>query len=174
MPKPTRDADADRYFGGLGFTPKLTPYEMLQLGVFDGYYFADEGVPAEYPRGWREGVKLGDRAEPSINIFGVHSGMTLKVWQDKGWIHEADPLGWFQWYCRYAVGRRLGTEDARQIQRWKNYARHEAMLLRQSRGDAHRGLVQRQSLVHWAYDPFPDFPNRANESTYHKILRLRG
>ena len=41
--------------------------------------------------------------------------------QSSGWISDADPYGWFQWYCRFFQGRRC-SDDARQISRWKGVA----------------------------------------------------
>ena len=54
----------------------------------------------------------------------------LGVWRTKGWIHEDDPRGWFQWYCRYHQGRRISGEDERQIGRWRAMRRHVAQLRR--------------------------------------------
>lgn len=162
---------ADQYFRKLGFQPQLTPAEILELGAFDGHYFGPT-LPDEFPKAWSKRAKLTPAPDPTINFFGVHSGQSRQVWIDKGWMHEDDPLGWFQWYCRYYLGRRH-DDDPRQIQRWKNYTRHIGMLYHHAKGQAGKGLVQRQSLIHWAYDPYPDFPNRANESVMQKIKRIR-
>lgn len=137
------------------FAPVFTPPQMLQLGVFGGSYF-DSGDYEEFPATWRNRAKaVRHEYDASVNLFGVAAGMSLRHWQEKGWIRPADPKGWFQWYCRYYLGRR-GPDDEWQIQRWVNYARHVGMLRYHSRNDPKRCLVQRQSLLHWAHDPFAD------------------
>jgi len=134
------------------FRPELTPREMLRLGVFGGKYMTD--CRKEFPRSWFSGAKLaaGPR-DPSLNYFGVDASQPLAVWRRKGWIHPDDPRGWFQWYCRYYLGRRAPEEDARQIRRWKAVRRHVAQLRRHCEpGDLFCRRRQRQALLHWAYD----------------------
>ena len=133
------------------FRPELTPKEMLELGVFGGKYMTD--CRAEFPAEWFARAKLcSARHDPSLNFYGVNASQPLSVWREKGWMHDDDPRGWFQWYCRYYLGRR-GPDDGRQIQRWKAMARHVAQL----RGGCMPGDLgcrprQRQALLHWAYD----------------------
>lgn len=134
------------------FKPELTPAEMLRLGVFGGKYMTD--CRAEFPRSWFAGAKLAvGRADSSLNYFGVAASQPLSVWRKKGWIRPEDPRGWFQWYCRYYMGRRLPGEDDRQIKRWKAMRRH----IRQIQSNCDPGNLrcrprQRQALLHWAYD----------------------
>ncbi len=134
------------------FRPDLTPREMLSLGVFGGKYMTD--CQEEFPAEWFAGAKLSlERPDPALNCFGVDASQSLSVWQAKGWIHPDDPRGWFQWYCRYYLGRRLPSEDDRQIGRWRAIARHAAQLRANCRpGDVHCRPRQRQALLHWAYD----------------------
>jgi hypothetical protein len=134
------------------FKPDLTPQEMLALGVFGGAYFLS--VPKEFPGDWFVGVEFSGAGKPQkdLNYFGVNASQPRVVWEQKGWIHEDDPLGWFHWYCRYYLGRRH-ADDARQIKRWQNYRRHLAQVAANCRpGDMHCRPRQRQSLLHWAYD----------------------
>ena len=140
-----RDFDAE-------FRPELTPKEMLALGVFGGKYLTD--CRAEFPADWFDGAKLSPaRRDPSLNYFGVDASQPLSVWRRNGWIHPDDPRGWFQWYCRYFIGRRLPEEDARQIKRWKAIRRHVAQIRHHCEpGDPHCRPRQRQALLHWAYD----------------------
>lgn len=133
------------------FTPELSPKEMLALGVFEGVYMRD--CTNEFPRDWFVDAKFaaGER-DASLNCFGVAASQPLSVWQEKGWIHPDDPRGWFQWYCRYYMGRRHG-DDERQIKRWKAIRRHIAQLMKHcARGDLSCRRRQRQALLHWAYD----------------------
>ena len=134
------------------FTPDLTPKEMLHLGVFGGKYMTDCG--AEFPKSWFDHAKLSPReADPSLNYFGVTASQPLSVWREKGWLSPEDPRGWFQWYCRYYLGRRLPEEDARQIKRWRAMRRHVRQVQSHCEpGDIFCRRRQRQALLHWAYD----------------------
>lgn len=134
------------------FKPDLTPKEMLGLGVFGGLYMSDQ--PAEYPRDWFEKAKLSPdhKRHAELNYFKVNASQPLAVWQAKGWINPQDPRGWFEWYCRYFLGRRT-DDDARQIKRWKAMRRHIAQIAQNCRvGDMNCRRKQKQALLHWAYD----------------------
>ena len=136
------------------FTPELTPKQMLELGVFEGKYLND--CQAEFPSDWFENAKLSpQKADISCNCFGVKSRQSLQIWQQKGWIIEPDPRGWFQWYCRYYMGRRLAEVDKIQIKRWKAFVRHKAQLEKNCPPlDINCRKKQRQALLQWAYNPF--------------------
>lgn len=134
------------------FTPELTPSQMLELGVFGGKYMTD--CRDEFPKSWFQHAKLSPKgADPQLNFFRVDASQPLSVWRQKGWIHEDDPRGWFQWYCRYYMGRRLPGEDERQIKRWKAIRRHVAQVKNNCEPcDMNCRRRQRQALLHWAYD----------------------
>jgi hypothetical protein len=134
------------------FAPELTPKEMLALGVFGGKYMTD--CRKEFPASWYAHAKLcADRHDPKLNCFGVNASQPLSLWRKKGWIHKDDPRGWFQWYCRYYMGRRLPDEDSRQIKRWKAVQRHIAQIKKNcGQGALICRPRQRQALLHWAYD----------------------
>ena len=134
------------------FKPELTPKKMLQLGVFAGKYMTD--TRREFPKSWFAGAKLAkDKRDPKLNFFGVDASQPLSEWKRKGWLHPDDPRGWFQWYCRYHMGRRMREEDARQIKRWKAIRRHIAQIRSHCQpGDPFCRPRQRQALLHWAYD----------------------
>jgi hypothetical protein len=108
------------------FKPNLTPKEMLELGVFGGVYMRD--CTKEYPAIWFKKVKFQKKGnyehDPNLNFFGVNASQPLSVWRKKGWIFKDDPRGWFEWYCRYFMGRRIPKEDDRQIKRWLAMKRH--------------------------------------------------
>jgi len=133
------------------FKPELTPKQMLEVGVFGGKYMND--CRREFPATWFKKAKLSPkRSDASLNYFGVHASQPLAVWQNKGWIYEEDPRGWFQWYCRYYSGRR-SPDDLRQIARWRAVRRHVAQLKKNCpRRDLNCRRRQRQALLHWAYD----------------------
>lgn len=133
------------------FKPELTPKQMLELGVFGGKYMTD--CRKEFPASWFAKAKLcSEKHDPRLNCFGVNASKPLSYWKKKGWIYHEDPRGWFQWYCRYYMGRRC-PDDARQIRRWKAMQRHIAQLRKHCpRGDLNCRRRQRQALLHWAYD----------------------
>jgi hypothetical protein len=134
------------------FRPELTPAEMLELGVFGGKYMTD--CRKEFPAVWFAKAKLcPEFHDAKLNFFGVNASQSLVEWQRKGWIYPEDPRGWFQWYCRYYLGRRLPGEDQRQIKRWRAMRRHVAQVrARCNPGDWGCHARQRQALLHWAYD----------------------
>jgi len=134
------------------FKPDLSPKKMLSMGVFGGKYMTD--CRKEFPKDWYIRAKLSPLFhDPKINYFKVKASQPLFVWQKKGWIYPNDPRGWFQWYCRYYMGRRIEGEDERQIKRWKAMTRHIAQITKNCRpGDLLCRRVQRQALLHWAYD----------------------
>ena len=135
------------------FKPELTPKQMLALGVFGGSYFGDK--IKEFPKSWLKDAKLSKKFDVKINRFRVKAGLSRKEWLDKGWIFKEDPLGWFQWYCRYSNGRRLLKIDEIQIKRWKNFTRHvKAIKKNCDEGDLNCRRRQRQAILQWAYNPF--------------------
>ncbi len=135
------------------FKPELTPKQMLEMGVFEGHYLND--CQNEFPSEWFKSAKISiNYPDVECNLFGVKSRQPLSVWRKKGWIIEPDPRGWFQWYCRYYMGRRIKGVDDVQIKRWKAFRRHKAQI------EKHCVLLdmecrkkQRQALLQWAYDP---------------------
>ena len=135
------------------FKPQLTPKQMLSLGIFGGIYMRD--CKKEFPKDWFEKAKfaIGDKPDKNLNYFKIKASQPLKVWREKGWIYKDDPRGWFQWYCRYYMGRRIIDEDQRQIKRWKAMRRHIAQIVKNCESrDINCRRKQRQALLHWAYD----------------------
>ena len=135
------------------FKPALSPKKMLLLGVFGGSYFSLK--IKEYPKSWFRNVKMSKNFDVNLNRFKVKSGLSRKEWLEKGWIFKEDPLGWFQWYCRFSNGRRIPYMDEIQIKRWKNFRRHVMAIKKNcERGDLSCRRRQRQAILQWAYDPF--------------------
>ena len=143
------------------FEPTFTPYQMLELGVFDGSYFKDDDSC----------IKIGGEL-PIIkakNLFAPNVSQSRQIWIDQCWITEEDPLGWFQWYVRYHNGRRIEKLDNWQIDRWRSFvARHSAQVRKNGGGDLSKRVRQRQCLLHWGADPIPDI------SVSDKFMFLKG
>jgi hypothetical protein len=151
------------------FKPALTPAEMLALGAFEGKYLNDsyEEFPAEWFLHAAMLGKLSSEADESINFFGIKSRQPLSVWKENGWVsskggkgllggsENPDERGWFQWYCRYWIGRRIPEIDRIQIGRWKSFARHAGQIKANCKhGDLLCRPKQRQSLLNWSHNPY--------------------
>ena len=135
------------------FKPELTPKQMLELGVFGGSYFGDK--IDEYPKSWFKNAKISKKFNVKLNRFRVKAGLSRREWIEKGWIFKEDPLGWFQWYCRYSTGRRIPNIDIIQIKRWKNFKRHVMAIEKNCEShDLNCRKRQRQAILQWAYNPF--------------------
>jgi hypothetical protein len=132
------------------FNPYFSPMEMLQLGVFEGKYIND--CKNEFPEEWYTKAKISKTPDPSLNLFKIKSRQSLKIWQEKGWIYPPDERGWFQWYCRYYIGRRIPEIDEIQIKRWKQFKRHYAQVEKNCKNDISCRPKQRQALLQWSYN----------------------
>ena len=135
------------------FKPQLTPKKMFELGVFGGFYFGKK--IKEFPKSWYQNAKLSKKFDVNKNRFIVAAGLSRKDWLDKGWIFKEDPLGWFQWYCRFVNGRRIPHIDEIQIKRWRAFKRHVSAIKKNCEpGNIHCRRKQRQAILQWAYNPF--------------------
>jgi hypothetical protein len=175
MPVPKREQDGCLIFlDHLEFRPNLTPAEVLRLGSFGGTYFRDiksavtdqaykgRQVIAEFPNAWFKGLDLARQVcspthDKALNKYKVDCGVCLGQWETSGWISSLDPYGWFQWYCRFFLGRR-STDDSRQISRFQRITAlrrgqlcNDLLKSRAKATDMKVSPVMRQALQHWAY-----------------------
>lgn len=158
------------------FRPNMTPEEVLKEGSFGGTYFRDiesgvtnqkykgKDVISEFPKSWFKGLNKKHWGSPTyqkeVNKYKVECGGSLGMWESSGWITSIDPYGWFQWYCRFYLGRR-STDDRRQIDRWigvtgprgrfKNQLFNRIINQDKKFDDSTVSPVIRQVLQHWAF-----------------------
>ena len=69
---------------------------------------------------------------------------------------KEDPLGCFQWYCRFTNSRRIPHIDKIQIKRWKAFGNRHVPAIKKNcnPGDAYCRKRQRQAILQWSFDPF--------------------
>ncbi|KAI0512723.1 hypothetical protein F5B22DRAFT_637540 [Xylaria bambusicola] len=132
---PTRDDEGNYHFESHPiFTPNKSPEAMIREGSFGGSYWrplysrrlrttiSDDWQ--ELPTSWKDGISVerylaSPTYNPEVNKYGVACGQSIEEWEAAGWIdHRYDVRGWFQWYCRFWLGRRC-EDDERQISRWR-------------------------------------------------------
>ncbi len=136
------------------FKPQISPKKMLMMGIFGGSYFG--GEVKEFPKSWFEKAKLSKKFDINQNCFCVAAGLSRKEWLDRGWIFKEDPLGWFQWYCRFVNGRRIPHMDKVQIKRWKAFGDRHLPAIKKNCEPCNLNCRkrQRQAVLQWAYNPF--------------------
>ena len=179
--KPIKKSNHIHFSDHADFRPNLSPKDIFQMGSFGGTYYRPiysqvikknlKDKHLEFPKSWYEGLNIDKEVisstyDKSINTYNIKCGQGLLAWEESGWISNLDPYGWFQWYCRFYLGRRHSEEDARQIQRWKNITgekgRHRNSLItliykakkKDSKLSIHDKSIspaRRQTLQHWGY-----------------------
>jgi len=185
------------------FRPNLTPSQILRAGAFGGTYFRQikSGVTGktysykkaikEYPKSWFKGLDIEKQVARPYNEYDINAnkykkkvGLTLKQWETNKWITATDPYGWFQWYCRFYMGRRLGDEDLYQIGRFNGMSRFIGSLVtmiknkEKDTGQSHWndpsvGTGYRQTLLHWGYQLTLKDYNRFKSDKNDKGYKIR-
>lgn len=158
------------------FGPSYTPLEMLRLGVFEGKYINNI---KEVSASWKQlPTVVGPKDPPDVNLnyYKVKSRQPLSEWKANGWIDDVDPEGWFAWYIKYYLGRRLPEIDDRQIKRWRSFvARHMGQVAANCRlGDDTCRPVQRQGLLQWAWDSSIRYDERTVLKNATRVAKLAG
>ena len=152
------------------FNPNKTPVEIIKESVFGGTYFRDiySGVNRkQYKNSWKEFDDLKNVEQEyysshyydvELNKYKVKTRTALRFWENKSWINELDPHGWFQWYFRYVLGRR-SSDDFIQINRCKKAAsRFKGELVKMIKysgsefDDYSISTKIKQISLHWGYE----------------------
>ena len=149
------------------FHCKKTPVEIIGKGAFGGTYFGDicSCVKGKwYNKLLKELDKLKDTDQNyycssyydvNVNKYGVKCGTPLRFWENKGWVNEIDPYGWFQWYFRYWLGRR-SSDDERQINRFVSGFKGKLVkMIKDAGGKFDDNSISpeiRQIFLHWGYE----------------------
>ena len=140
------------------FRVNISPIDVIKKGAFGGTYFRDiySNVNNKfYKNSWKEFEELknidkkycSDFYDIDLNYYKVKCRTSLRFWENKGWINEIDPYGWFQWYFRYWKGRR-SEDDIRQINRWKKIVNRFISILKKLNSKNKDSKKIRQILLH--------------------------
>ena len=152
------------------FKPNKKPIEIIKEGAFGGTYFRNiySNINGKwYRNSWKEfdflesvdkKLYASNYYDINVNKYKVKCGTSLRFWENKRWMHKQDPYEWFQWYCRYYLGRQ-SSDDDRQIARWNGIInRFKSILVKIIRdkdtkyNDYSISPKIRQILLHWGYE----------------------
>lgn len=158
----------NKAFEDYNFNPQLTPRQMLEAGIFGGAYFADtpggpkqyviENIPMEIWDKLPEHLWTLEKPISAYNKYHTMAGKDQVWWEQRGLIvHEHDPRGWFEWYCKFFHGRRIQGYDEWQIQRQRSFLARQLGLLRSYvvKNNCSPSNYPRlcQAILQWAHDP---------------------
>jgi hypothetical protein len=144
------------WFWRAALLEKLAPGAPLGGDVTINAFAIDSRLPLSE---WRKAGWIPARGEASTHRVAARARPGAKRQTRRSGrgiladpVKNPDERGWFQWYCRYWMGRRIPELDAVQIQRWRAFSRHAGAV----RGACEpKDLTcrprQRQALVHWAW-----------------------
>ena len=146
--------------------PNKAPAQVIKEGHFGGTSFRDiySGANGKwYRNSWKEFNELknidqkfrcSDYYDVDLNKYKVKTGISLRLWENKGWINKINPSEWFQWYFRYFLGRR-SSYDFRQINKCKT---NEKIVFYYFKGGAIESNIQHPTLMlnigYWVLEPF--------------------
>ena len=89
------------------FHPNISPVNVIKKGAFGGTYFRDiysNITDKFYKNSWKEFKELKNIDKKyycskfydiNLNYYKVEVGTSLRFREEKGWINEIDPYGWF-------------------------------------------------------------------------------
>ena len=165
------------------FRPDLTPKYLLDQGVFGGGYCND--CIFELPKEWLlhptdihllNSLNPEKCPDPELNKFKVMADLKDSVVPiyltetGKGVLAnrslkkdeapcDPDIRGWFQWYMRYFLGRRLSIVDEIQKKRWILMQDMKQTIIDRVNDGIFYGSIEagsaeeRQKMLEWAMDP---------------------
>ena len=121
---------------------------VVHILEIDDKWYRNSWKEFNFLRGIDRKLYSNDYYDVNVNKYGVKCGTSLRFWEQRGWVNGIDPYGWFQWYCRYYLGRRC-ADDERQINRYRK-------TIARFKGKAAKSRKIRQILLHWGYELVSD------------------
>ena len=82
----------------------MTAYELKNIAILsvkaDNFRCILWGISRDELKDIDQKSYCSDYYDVSVNKYGIKYRIPLRFWENKGWINNIDPYGWFQWYFR--------------------------------------------------------------------------